>query len=295
MVTVLSGSGTGAQHRYFKIPADVGQLQKPKGTKAIDFQRNAQAVIVPGSLHDSGNFYRFAPGLSPAEIELADLPEWLLDLMRKPNAQTRSQPTGAEITDDIEELFDELLNMGPPPGSMRPGRLRPDAVVQRKMKTVPMRMYPNDRSHSDSHWAWTLTKNTSHHWHQYLRLWKDSAIRKLPDTKCGRASYEADILNRAFLDQKQQWKNPKKRPIEATANPALAKHIRKLATHTEIPHSPIAVAVVKLKTRQPDLNDSDVAKTLNATGSFSRVVTRDNVKHIRRRYEHLWKSDRRTP
>ncbi|MCZ2154056.1 MAG: bifunctional DNA primase/polymerase [Bryobacterales bacterium] len=205
-VTVLSGSGTGAQHRYFRIPPDVGQLQRPKGTKAIDFQRSSQAVIVPGSLHDSGHFYTFAPGLSPDEVGVADLPDWLLELMGKPTASIQ-RPNGTDITDDIDELFDELLRMGPPPGSKPPGRLRPDAVVKNKMKTVPMRMYGDDRPHSDSHWAWTLAKYCSHHWDQFLRIWKDSSIRTLPETKCGRASYEAAILNRAFRDQRQQWTN----------------------------------------------------------------------------------------
>lgn len=294
-ITVLSGSGTGAQHRYFRIPADVDALKKPKGTKAIDFQRNSQAVIVPGSLHESGHFYTFAPGHSPAEIELAELPDWLLDLMRKPNAQTRKQPSGAEITDDIEELFDELLKMGPPIGSMQFGRLRPDAVVQSKMKKVPLRKYPDDRSYSDSHWAWTLARNTCHHWEQYLRIWKDSAIRTLPDTKCGRASYEADILNRAFLDQKQQWKNRRRRPIEQSTNPVLAKDMRRRSDQLEMPKSPIAINVLYTNYHHPNLTDSGIAEHLNATGSLGRKVSRDYVKHIRHRYKHLWTSARPTP
>ena len=52
--TVLSGSGSGAKHLYFKIPSNLDQLQKPKGTKGIDFLRSKQGVIVPGSLHESG-------------------------------------------------------------------------------------------------------------------------------------------------------------------------------------------------------------------------------------------------
>jgi len=161
-VTVLSGSGTGAKHVYFAVPPDLDRLQKPKGTKGIDFQRNRQGVIVPGSLHESGLYYRFAPGLSPAEVELAELPEWLLEMMRKPGASSRGK--SATVTDDIGQLFDDLLKEGPPPGSLAPGRLRPDEIVVRKMRTVPMRKYPADRSHSDSHWAWTLARNCCHRW-----------------------------------------------------------------------------------------------------------------------------------
>ena len=122
-ITTLSGSGTGAMHLYFRIPPNLDGLQKPKGTRGIDFQRNRQAVIVPGSFHESGHFYRFAPGLSPAEVELAEIPQWLLGAMEKPPAVTR---TTNVVTENVDELFDELLKIGPPPGAMPPGRSRPD-------------------------------------------------------------------------------------------------------------------------------------------------------------------------
>jgi hypothetical protein len=158
------------------------------------------------------------------------------------------------------------------------------------MKTVPMRKYPDNRSHSDSHWAWTLARNCCHHWDQYLRLWKDSAIRKLSGTKCGRASYEADILEKAFVAQKQQWKSKlTQRPLEKTANPAIAKYIRKqAATHREVPRSPITKAVLDLHSRKPALDDAGIARTLNTTKQFSREITRNNVKRIRHSYPHLW-------
>src|SRR5271157_403072 len=265
-VTVLSGSGTGSKHLYFRVPKTVTHLQKPKGTKGIDFLRTSQGVVVSGSRHESGHFYEFAPGLSPAEIELADLPDWLLATMPKPTASTRTATT---ITNNIGDLFDELLKIGPPPGSMPPGRLRSDEIVKRKMRSVPMRRYPNDRSHSDSHWAWTLARNCCHHWDQYLRLWKDSAIRRLPGTKCGRASYEADILEKAFVAQKQQWVSKfKQRPLEKTANPPIAKYIRKqAATHRENPRSEITKAVLTLHHRKPDLDDTGIARALNAKGT----------------------------
>jgi len=287
-ITVLSGSGTGAKHVYFAVPPDVNRLQKPKGTKGIDFQRNRQGVIVPGSLHESGQYYRFAPGLSPADVDLAELPDWLLETMRKPGASSRRK--NATVTDDIGELFDDLLREGPPAGSMPPGRLRPDEIVQRKMKSVPMRRYPDNRSHSDSHWAWTLARNCCHHWEQYLKIWKDSPIRNLPDTKCGRASYEANLLSKAFLDQEQQWRNPGRRRIEDTTNPALAKHMRKVLEHTETPRSPIVNAVLHLNFKKPELDDHGIARALNATGTFEKKITREYVKRIRHRYGHLWRT-----
>lgn len=286
-VTVLSGSGSGATHLYFNVPPDIGTFQKPKGTKAIDFQRSRKAIIVPGSLHESGRFYEFAPGLSPADIAIADLPGWLMALMRKP-ATTASTP--GDFTDDIENLFDELLKLGPPPGSLPPGRLRPDEIVKQKMKTVPMRKYPQDRSFSDSHWAWTLARNCCHHWEQFLRIWEQSEIRKLPDTKCGRASYEAPTLMKAFADQKQQWASRLKRRLpEQSANPSISRRIAKeAATRREVPRSPITKAVIALHINRPDLDDNGIARVLNDTGTFDRPVTRNNVKTIRRSYPHYW-------
>ncbi len=286
-VTVISGSGTGAKHLYFKIPPDVLNLQKPKGTKGIDFQRTLQAVIVPGSLHESGCFYRFVPGLSPAEVEPAEIPDWLLDLMRKP---ARTISTTLQFSEDISELFDELLKMGPPAGALAPGRKRPDEIVRRKMVKVPKRKYPSDRSHSDSHWAWTLARNCCHHWDQYLRLWRESEIRKLPGTKCGRASYEGPLLVKAFTDQKQHWKSKRKlRPIEQSANPTIVKQFRKqAATRREVPRSPITTAVLHLHTERPELDDTGIARVLNGAGTLTKVVTRNNVKRIRHCYPHLW-------
>jgi hypothetical protein len=287
-ITVVSGSGSGAQHLYFTVPADVADLQKPKETKAIDFQRSRKAIIIPGSLHESGRFYEYARGLSPADVGLAELPLWLLELMRKPSPSSRKTVGG--FTDDIDELFAEMLAIGPPPGSRKPGRLRSDEIVGRKMAKVPMRKYPSDRSHSDSHWAWTLARNTSHHWDQFLRIWKSSPIRDLSDTKCGRASYEGPLLNRAFLDQKQQWQSKlKRRPLEQSANPKLAAKMRtEASTRREVPRSPVTTAVLALHNERPDLDDGGIARVLNQAGSLDKAVTRNNVKRIRQSYPHLW-------
>jgi hypothetical protein len=286
-VTVMSGSGTGAKHLYFTVPPDVANLQKPKGTKAIDFQRSLKAIIIPGSLHESGRSYEFAPGLSPAEVAVADLPGWLLALMQKSGSSIRIPGV---LTDDIGKLFEQLLKTGPPPGSTPPGRLRPDEIVKRKMKTVTMRKYPDDRSFSDSYWAWTLARNCCHHWDQFLRLWEASPIRKLPGTKCNRTSYEGPLLNKAFADQKQQWKSKlTKRSPGQSANPSIAKRVQKeAATHREVPRSPVTKAVLALHNQRPDLDDTGIARVLNETGQFEKPIPRNNVKRIRHSYPQYW-------
>lgn len=97
------------------------------------------------------------------------------------------------------------------------------------------------------------------------------------------------MLNKAFQDQTQQWKNRKARHPKDTPNPKLARQLLKLGKGKEVPRSPIPEAVVKLHNRMPKLDDNGIARHLNANGQFDRVITRDYVKHIRKRYEHLWK------
>jgi hypothetical protein len=220
-VSVISGSG--ATHLYFNVPLEIDQLQKPKGTKGIDFQGIGKAAIAPGSRHINGNYYRFVPGLSPSEVAVANVPDWLLATMMRP-AGKRSVSTSLNKFEDMDQFFDALASEGPPEHSMQPGRLRSDEAVAMKMKTVPMCRYPDDRSHSDSHWAWTLSRYCCHHWVQFVRIWRNSPIRRLSDTRCGDQNYERNILRRAFSDQRQQWvSKPLQRPTEQTANPTAVR------------------------------------------------------------------------
>ncbi len=64
--------------------------RSPKEQPQLISSATVRQVIVPGSLHESGNSYRFAPGLSPDQVEVADLPAWILALMQK-NAASHSK------------------------------------------------------------------------------------------------------------------------------------------------------------------------------------------------------------
>ena len=115
----------------------------------------------------------------------------------------------------------------------------------------------------------------------------ESALKSIQAESIG---YEASILEKAFLAQKQQWVSKfKQRPLEKTANPAIAKYIRKqAATQRENPRSPITKAVLTLHSQKPDLDDNAISRTLTGSGQFSREITRNNVKRIRHSYPHLW-------
>lgn len=79
--TVITGSGK--RHYYFRAPDfKVGNSVKTVA-EGIDIRGDGGQVVFPGSIHpDTGQPYQWAPGLSPDEIELAELPADLIDKLR---------------------------------------------------------------------------------------------------------------------------------------------------------------------------------------------------------------------
>jgi DNA-binding MarR family transcriptional regulator len=81
-LTVTAITGGGGQHLYFRMPTDkqygnaTGKL--PKG---IDVRGAGGYVVAAPSLHRSGRRYAYAPGQSFADIELAPLPQSLIDVL----------------------------------------------------------------------------------------------------------------------------------------------------------------------------------------------------------------------
>ena len=45
-------------------------------------QSDGAIAVAPPSMHESRKRYRFAPGLDPESVELADPPDWLVELAR---------------------------------------------------------------------------------------------------------------------------------------------------------------------------------------------------------------------
>jgi hypothetical protein len=80
--TVITGSGK--RHHYFRMP------QVPLGNSAsklalqVDTRGDGGMVVAVGSVHpDTGEKYAWAPGLSPDDVPLADLPEHVIKLLTK--------------------------------------------------------------------------------------------------------------------------------------------------------------------------------------------------------------------
>lgn len=280
-VKVLSGSMTGSTHLYFR-PIPDSHLYG--GTHGIDFLKNGHPAIIPGSLHASGHYYQFAPGFSPDEIALADMPEWLLECLVKPSRKPAKEPkkefdvSGSSNADkhDLEHLtdraarYDQLLKAGPWESSTKPGRLVPDGIVVSRMRHIPKRREGQDRSSSDWHWACRLAYYTGHNWDQYIRLWFGSPIRAIEGNKLGIEHYEVELLRDAFLSETANWEN-RKRPV-----------VKRLV----YPKSDIAITVVNMTLADPTLGPAEIVRLLNSSGLFRKPVTKNYVKTIRKRYRH---------
>jgi hypothetical protein len=80
--TLIARSGRpGGRHRYFQHPG--GRIPSQAGVYPdIDVRADGGLVVLPPSLHYSGNHYHWEP--SSLEHGLAPLPDWLLDQLRAP-------------------------------------------------------------------------------------------------------------------------------------------------------------------------------------------------------------------
>lgn len=81
--TVTAVTGSGGRHHYFKMPPfDLRNSAGELGSN-IDVRANGGMIVLPGSVHPvTGELYRWLEGHDPDSIELAVLPDALLERMR---------------------------------------------------------------------------------------------------------------------------------------------------------------------------------------------------------------------
>lgn len=73
-----SGSGKG-RHRLFRAKRTIRNTASGVAP-GVDIRGEGGQIIAAPSIHTSGNFYKWAEGCAPWEVEIADAPEWLEDL-----------------------------------------------------------------------------------------------------------------------------------------------------------------------------------------------------------------------
>jgi Bifunctional DNA primase/polymerase, N-terminal/Primase C terminal 1 (PriCT-1) len=81
-------TGGGGQHVLFKHPGvPVSNDNRGKIGTGIDRKGDAGYIVGPGSRHICGRYYSISVDHHPADVGLADMPAWLLELVQKPRAE----------------------------------------------------------------------------------------------------------------------------------------------------------------------------------------------------------------
>jgi Bifunctional DNA primase/polymerase, N-terminal len=80
----------GGRHLYLRHPG--GQVRTCRLTPGIEVLGDGANAVAPGSIHPGGDAYRWNPFLHPSVQPLAEMPEWLLNLLQQKRIWT---PEGA--------------------------------------------------------------------------------------------------------------------------------------------------------------------------------------------------------
>lgn len=100
--TVQVVTGSGGAHFYFKTFGPVQNSVQRVG-KGIDVRGTGGLVVVPPSMHETGNAYTWAEGRALGEVEVLPCPAWLLGLAARKNPTKKDRAAQANI-DSGEEI-----------------------------------------------------------------------------------------------------------------------------------------------------------------------------------------------
>lgn len=100
-LTATVRTGSGKLHYYFKCPAGGVRNSAGKLLENVDVRGDGGQVVAAGSRHpDTKQQYAWEPGLSPEEVEIAELPQTILDLLAA--QQAKSASAGAKETKKLD-------------------------------------------------------------------------------------------------------------------------------------------------------------------------------------------------
>jgi hypothetical protein len=92
--TVRATTGSNGQHIYLLAPPSV-EIRNDAGSRlgvGIDIRGDGGQVLAPPTVHPNGNLYQWQLGMSPADVEPAPMPAWMLGLIQNPAAQQPTTP-----------------------------------------------------------------------------------------------------------------------------------------------------------------------------------------------------------
>jgi len=103
-VTVESKTGDGT-HFAFQHPG-VKIRNRTNFRPGIDVRGDGGYIVAPPSMHINGRRYAWVSGQAPGEVDLAPLPEWLLELLVSPVSVGETERTTATAADENTALLD---------------------------------------------------------------------------------------------------------------------------------------------------------------------------------------------
>ncbi|MPZ24447.1 MAG: hypothetical protein GEU28_13145, partial [Dehalococcoidia bacterium] len=96
-VRALSGRQDGGTHYYFRHPGFYIKSGADRLGPGLDVKADGAYVVAPPSIHPkTGKEYEWDAGAHPADVPLADLPDWMLARL----TETKTGPASTSETDD---------------------------------------------------------------------------------------------------------------------------------------------------------------------------------------------------
>jgi putative DNA primase/helicase len=87
--TPTQRTGSGKLHFLLRVSGGVDLQNRTGFLPGMDLKADRGQIVVEPSIHPNGNAYRWLPGLAPGEVEIAEMPGALLDILLKPEPKPR--------------------------------------------------------------------------------------------------------------------------------------------------------------------------------------------------------------
>lgn len=136
-------TGSGGRHLYFKYPASIDIGNSQEKWRGIDIRAQGGFIVAPPSIHYlPGKSYAWAEGCAPWETDIADAPDWLVDVVRMIVDATLATSPRVR-TEDNGQTFDAF-------GNQIDGRERKMADMAYAAVIDAYRLSPNKPSLDDT-------------------------------------------------------------------------------------------------------------------------------------------------
>jgi putative DNA primase/helicase len=109
-VTVTVRTGGGGRHFFFAHPGEELRNSAGKLGPGLDIRGDGGYVVAPPSRHASGRCYAWDNDTAPGEIVPAELPEWLLSLLRVPARPQRARAAMTQVVEPGESIKEGQRN-----------------------------------------------------------------------------------------------------------------------------------------------------------------------------------------